>query len=564
MRMDTKQKTLLVMTIAAFGYLGFQVYGLVRQDVSTRTNAIQTNPVYRTQAENDSPTLVQTANAGPREVGAPAVIPQSQNLTQLQHAPLVRGQKAYLDMVNQYELAKMKRRLLEERASIAEAQHRIATLNQKTREIDEGLMGQTSGTETVLTNARSNAPYNLSYLDNQHGQWTATLAKSGNYHEVGVGTELPNGAKVVNINRQGVTLENGAHRELVTFNGIVAVKVPTVLPKARVSAAAVNANILKISTPMKFATIEKPVAIANVLKVAAPMKVAIIAKPSAEALKAAVPIVQSKPVKVLKIAMRTVPTAMVVSKPVAVDVKQVNYQADIVKLAARTALIKTKPSDIERADTLKLATDIVKKVALNSNPENTAKAVAILKTTILKKDQPEATPTDMPLAVARGIVSKQMDVLSKGVNLKKKVSLNLREPTKLSRSDQALMQTADEPSHLGNFSAVSDANLNGKLVYSADEQRILKMSSRDYTIQLIGSYHRDVVDGFIVAHNLDGKTLKFHVNNRGKKWHMVLYGDYKNLAQARQALYALPAKLTPEHPWLRRIAGVQRAIKKRS
>jgi len=554
MRMDTKQKTLLVMTIAAFGYLGFQVYGLVKQDVSTRTNAIQTNPVSRMQAENDSPTLVQTANAGPREVGAPAVIPQSQNLTRLQHAPLVRGQKAYLDMVNQYELAKMKRRLLEERASIAEAQHRIATLNQKTREIDEGLMGQTSGTETVLTNTRSNAPYSLSYLDNQHGQWSATLARSGSYHEVGVGTELPSGAKVVNINRQGVTIENGTHRELVTFNGVVVVNAPTLPPKARMSTVtteetiaakpAINANTLKVSEPVKPAITEKPAVIANTLKVATPVKLAITA-----------------PVKTAK---RTIPTTMVVSKPVEVDVKQVDHQASMVKLAARSALLKTKPSDVESIDTLKLATGSVKKVALNSNPESTAKAVAILKTSILKKNQPEATPTDMPLAVARGIVSKQMNVMNKGVDLKKKVSLNLREPTRFSKADQALMDSNDEPSQSGNFAAVSDANLTGKPVYSVDEQRILKMASQNYTIQLIGSYHRDVIDNFITANKLDGKTLKFYVNNRGQKWYMVLYGDYKNLAQAREVLHALPARLTPERPWLRRIAAVQRAIQKRS
>lgn len=322
--MGIKQKTLLVVTMAAIGYLGYQVYELVYQDVSNRPAMVNQG-------------LVSSAIAAPAKKAAQAAaIPQVQTSAskQAQHRPLQPGQKAYLRMVNQYELLKMKRRLLEEQAAVAAAQNRIATLNKKTRDIDASLSNAGS----------SRLRYQLSYLDNQRGRWSATLYKAGHYHEVNVGSMLSGGVKIVKINRHGVMFKDGSKYALLTFKGM--------MPVVRIKAAVVKA-------------------------------------------------------------------------------------------------VRKRPT---------------------------------------------------------------------------------------SRVNQH---------------------------YNQDEMRLLNMNPHSYTIQLIGSYHREVVEKFALFNHLEKTAMQFYVNNRGRPWYMLLYGDYGSRAKAVQALWKLPPNLTPKRPWVRRIAGVKRDIRRR-
>jgi len=108
------------------------------------------------------------------------------------------------------------------------------------------------------------------------------------------------------------------------------------------------------------------------------------------------------------------------------------------------------------------------------------------------------------------------------------------------------------------------APLNSKQRYTEDEHRILAMRPHAYTIQLIGSYHRDIVENFAIANDLGNQAMEFHVNNRGKQWYMLLYGNYKTRAQAQLAMRQLPPDLTPEHPWIRAVADVQHDVRHRT
>ena len=275
MQMDKKRKTLLVVTLVAFGYLGYQIYGLVSRDVSNRAMVAHAYPA--------SP--LQAASAAPIEVR----VPQAQRSVP-KRQPLVKRQKTYLKIVNQYELVKMKRRLLEEEASIAEARHRIAVLNKQTREINAGLSSQT--------------------------------------------------------------------------------------PK--------------------------------VSDVAAQLKT--------------------------------------------VSVQQLTHQ----------------------------------------------------------------------------------------------------QPIKKHRRTKHISAVRKHP-----------VRVNPTAVYSVDETRLLRMQPHGYMIQLIGSFHRDVIKSFAKTNHLGKQAMQFHVMSHNKPWYMLLYGHYQTFAKARRALHHFPANLKVKHPWIRRVANVQYDICRR-
>jgi len=95
------------------------------------------------------------------------------------------------------------------------------------------------------------------------------------------------------------------------------------------------------------------------------------------------------------------------------------------------------------------------------------------------------------------------------------------------------------------------------------EQQILELPASAYTLQLIGSYEEGVINHFISAHHLEGKVMFFYVNHQGKPWRMLIYGHYPSYAAARLALAHLPAEMQGEGPWVRSLASIQQAIKKR-
>src|SRR5690606_692943 len=116
---------------------------------------------------------------------------------------------------------KMKRQLLDEEAAIAQAQQRIAILNNQTSKIVNTNPATVSDLYDQNDNSNSSSIYQLSYLAQQAGQWSATLSQGGHYEEVTKGSVLSDGMQVEQVTKQGVILEKNDQRMLVTFNGIV-------------------------------------------------------------------------------------------------------------------------------------------------------------------------------------------------------------------------------------------------------------------------------------------------------------------------------------------------------
>ncbi|MCH9770776.1 MAG: hypothetical protein K0U12_07860, partial [Gammaproteobacteria bacterium] len=231
-----KQKVILGLTVVAFGYLGYQLYELITNDLGGSVAQVNTPRVVKADPPSapKKPFTKAMQTAATITDNSPAMLaakPSDEDVNQ--HMALLRNQRAYLKLVSEYELAKMKRQLLQERVAIAEAQSRIAKLNG----------GDSSfanvGMDDSVNQVMNDSNFKLSYIDHQQGKWSATLYHGGHYQTVFNGSELSDGYKVVNVNRDGVLLQYKDKRELITFNGVKMVAMPKPQPVVETKAAPV-------------------------------------------------------------------------------------------------------------------------------------------------------------------------------------------------------------------------------------------------------------------------------------------------------------------------------------
>lgn len=206
--MDTKQKYLLGLTAIALGFLGYQIFELVDRDI-TETPVLAEERA----AQAPQPAVASATQSLP----VMAVQPPKLNVANA-HAihmqDLTHTQSTYVNMLSQFELAKLHHQLADEEVAVASAQNKIADLHTKTKELvgDAGVN---------LIEGASPQQFSLSYVDQRDGQWSATLKMDGVYKSVQIGTNLPEGYQVTGIDHAGVTLQKDNHRLMVTFNGIV-------------------------------------------------------------------------------------------------------------------------------------------------------------------------------------------------------------------------------------------------------------------------------------------------------------------------------------------------------
>lgn len=226
MRVQPKQIVMLALTVLAFIFLGYQVFEMINSDMS-----VQTAPAASTASVTTVPpaTLHKVAYTDrPSEPvlqktsAAPEAKPTSLALSTQPSLPT--KQKAYVELVNQYEMAKLKNQLLKEQESIANAQVRIATLHQKSKVIRTGLgsLGFVGNTKVQS----GDMSYTLGYVGQHKGKWTATLVSNGHYQGVKVGTPLKDGFRVTQIDHHGVTLLKNGFKKVITFNGEIAWTAP--------------------------------------------------------------------------------------------------------------------------------------------------------------------------------------------------------------------------------------------------------------------------------------------------------------------------------------------------
>lgn len=384
MQMDKKQSSLLALTVLAFGFLGYQVYQLIGSDLSQTVPAAPAAKLVATSpAAPSSPSVplgggaVAHVNSAPTASTVAPVL--ASKLPAVNRPPLLKSQQQYLELLNQYELLKMRRQMLEEQAAIAQAQNRIAVLNDQTRKLDVSVNTDASGNYNPSPRSNNSSTYQLSYIDQQNGQWTASIYHDGVYQVVNQGSLLADGSTVMAISQQGVTIQKQNTRKLISFNGLV--NLPSSAP-----------------TPVPG---QMPTNMAQAGKTQIPLKVAVAPKP------------QPKPI-------------------------QYSWQA-------RT-IFSLDPSD---------------------NP-------------------------DGPVL---------------------------------------------------------------------DEHKVLSIPKGHFTIQLMGSYNKDIVDNFVKANDLKGKAFLYAVPSRDKYWYILILGDYSDLAHAKTALANLPSELKTRGSWIRQYGEIQNMMR---
>lgn len=262
MKLDRKQKVLITLIIIALAFLAWQLYDIFFANNEPTPNAqhatLQSISPATTLNEQPSTILQPIAPSPPTQSTIPPIMPSPQPLpavalpgvsvsstpqpvptltptpakpvtlpaavvtqpTQPQirqmtlTMPITATQTEYLRLVNRYQIVRMKRLVVDEEAAIAQSQEKIAQLNQQIAKIG----GQTSTTPSGPVSV-SITGYQLMYVDNQSGQWSATLSKGGRFIEVTSGMTLADGTRVMRINENGVVILQNGNYYLLNFYG---------------------------------------------------------------------------------------------------------------------------------------------------------------------------------------------------------------------------------------------------------------------------------------------------------------------------------------------------------
>src|SRR3990167_3271256 len=213
MQSNNKQRLVMILTILAFVFLGWQVYGLVNgqntvgQIVLGREDNSNIQAVPFTQKD---PNKVQAST-----LVAPTTLDDIPKQVLLTKPQLLTNQNIYMRMLNQFELAKMQRRLLEEEVGIASAHSRIAQYNDKILKLNGGKLSMTDSFSSTHSDKIS-----LAYVEKLHGQWTATINMNGDFESVHPGSRLADGREVIAINNEGLTFEKNNQTQALTFIGL--------------------------------------------------------------------------------------------------------------------------------------------------------------------------------------------------------------------------------------------------------------------------------------------------------------------------------------------------------
>ena len=84
-----------------------------------------------------------------------------------------------------------------------------------------------------------------------------------------------------------------------------------------------------------------------------------------------------------------------------------------------------------------------------------------------------------------------------------------------------------------------------------------------YTLQLMGNHNEGVIRNFIASHHLEGKASYYYSTFQHEKWFMLVYGHYKTVQEAHEAIAQLPPELRKMQPWIKPNRDIKAEIKSR-
>lgn len=229
MTLDKRQKVLVVLVVIALAVLAWQVYEFIGPKDSTSQIAARSTSAKAMLNAQDAQTANALTNA------AQVVMPQGTNGAQIQE-----NQQQYMQLITQYQMAQIKRMIAQDNEAIAQANYSAAEAMNNISKLSGGASGLSS---MQPDNVSSSGDYQLVYTGEQNNQWTATLKKGGQFHDVTTGSQLPDGTQVLSVDDNSVLIQEGTAKKLVTFHGV------TVLDPTTPAAATTTTVTATAATP---------------------------------------------------------------------------------------------------------------------------------------------------------------------------------------------------------------------------------------------------------------------------------------------------------------------------
>jgi DamX protein len=94
------------------------------------------------------------------------------------------------------------------------------------------------------------------------------------------------------------------------------------------------------------------------------------------------------------------------------------------------------------------------------------------------------------------------------------------------------------------------------------EAWLLKQPGNRYTLQLLGSRHKQPILDYIRRNKLDRERCAYYQGSfKGGEWYVLVYGVFSSRTAALAARNELPARVQKEKPWARTLASIQTAIR---
>lgn len=551
MKLEKKQKILLTLVIIAFAYLAWQLYDIffannqpptteimpISQPMSDRLQpsltptttptmpsiapvASTTQPPTPTIPAINKPSVATTpilTAATPVPAQRPAAPPVMRQYSI--QAPMTRQQMEYLRLVNRYQIIKMQRLVADEEAAMYASRAKIAELHQQ--------MSKYSGTSTNnnlfgTSGSSMSIGYQLMYIDYQNGAWTATLNQSGRFIEVHVNDVLPDGARILKINQNGVVVRKWNRNYLLNFYGTSLLRN---YPAPIMRPTPLQAMHYPVSYPLPVTNNSTIIPPANNIS---------------QNTTAATPI---KPSMMTQAPLTTANRQQLSSQPLTAT-------HTTVLAPAATSQIKIYQS-LPPAATEARKNIVVKPLAKNEKKplpslekkaKNTPMAIVTPSNNLKTPLKPETTV--MVKNIEQPVVPANTSIVAV-IPPKKEVPLTSQQKTTVTQLE----------------SYIDNKNANPAQSHSSDEKHLLSLPGEHYTLQIMGSYKlSDLVDA-IKANNLKDKAYTFHTLYMDKDWYVLIYGVYKTQDEALAAINTLPPAVQRLKPWVRTIGSVHEAIK---
>lgn len=98
------------------------------------------------------------------------------------------------------------------------------------------------------------------------------------------------------------------------------------------------------------------------------------------------------------------------------------------------------------------------------------------------------------------------------------------------------------------------------------EAWLLSQKSSHYTIQIMGVRKEALLFDFVESAQLlkENEIAYYRTTFKDKPWFRLLYGVYATKKEAQAAADAFPPKIRKSSPWIRRLSGAQKSIRKNS